>query len=303
MALAAGADPARISYGNTIKKEADIAARLRAGRAPVRLRQRGRAGQDRPRRAGQPRVLPHPDHGRGCRLAAVAQVRLRARHGARAADPRRRAWAWSPGACRSMSARSRRTRPPGRRRWPRPPGCSATSRPSASSSAWSIWAAASPRPTARTCPTPRPMACEIMAAVRRQFGNRIPFLIAEPGRGLVGNAGVIQTEVVLIAEQGRRRRAALGLSRHRQVRRPRRDHGRGDPVPDRQPPHRRAGAGDPGRPDLRQRRRALRAQPATRLPADLEVGDRLEIGATGAYTTTYAAVGFNGFDPLRAYCI
>ena len=55
MALAAGADPARISYGNTIKKEADIAARLRAGRAPVRLRQRGRAGQDRPRRAGQPR--------------------------------------------------------------------------------------------------------------------------------------------------------------------------------------------------------------------------------------------------------
>ena len=56
-------------------------------------------------------------------------------------------------------------------------------------------------------------------------------------------------------------------------------------------------------PDLRQRRRALRAQPRTRLPHDLEIGDRLEIGATGAYTTTYAAVGFNGFDPLRAYCV
>ncbi len=160
-----------------------------------------------------------------------------------------------------------------------------------------------PTPYRTAVPDAAAYGCEIMAAVRRQFGNRIPFLIAEPGRGLVGNAGVIQTEVVLIAAQGRRRRAALGLSRRRQVRRPRRDHGRGDPVPDRQRPHRRADAGDPGRPDLRQRRRALRAQPRTRCREDLEVGDRLEIGATGAYTTTYAAVGFNGFDPLRAYCI
>ena len=36
----------------------------------------------------------------------------------------------------------------------------------------------------------------------RHFGNRLPFLIAEPGRGMVGNAGVIQTEVVLIADKG-----------------------------------------------------------------------------------------------------
>ena len=61
--------------------------------------------------------------------------------------------------------------------------------------------------------------------------------------------------------------------------------------------------GDPGRPDLRQRRRALRAQPPTACRADLEVGDRLEIGATGAYTTTYAAVGFNGFDPLAEHYV
>ena len=40
-----------------------------------------------------------------------------------------------------------------------------------------------------------------------------------------------------------------------------------------------------------------------KLPEDLAVGDRLEIGSTGAYTTTYAAVAFNGFEPLRAYCI
>ena len=44
-------------------------------------------------------------------------------------------------------------------------------------------------------------------------------------------------------------------------------------------------------------------QPTTACRCDLEIGDRLEIDATGAYTTTYAAVGFNGFEPLRAYCV
>ena len=37
-----------------------------------------------------------------------------------------------------------------------------------------------------------------------------------------------------------------------------------------------------------------------RLPADLRPGDRLVFHATGAYTTTYASVGFNGLAPLRA---
>jgi ornithine decarboxylase len=39
------------------------------------------------------------------------------------------------------------------------------------------------------------------------------------------------------------------------------------------------------------------------LPEDLAIGDRLEIEAAGAYTATYAAVGFNGFEPLRSYCV
>jgi ornithine decarboxylase len=40
-----------------------------------------------------------------------------------------------------------------------------------------------------------------------------------------------------------------------------------------------------------------------RLPVDLEIGDKVEIRATGAYTSTYASVAFNGFEPLRTYCI
>ena len=88
-------------------------ARLCARRVALcrRLRRGGR--EDRPRRAGRARVLPHPDRRRGRRMAAVAQVRLRSRHGDRrarsapmrsasrlwhllpcrlAADPRSTAW-------------------------------------------------------------------------------------------------------------------------------------------------------------------------------------------------------------------
>ena len=65
---------------------------------------------------------------------------------------------------------------------------------------------------------------------------------------------------------------------------------------------RAVGAGDHRRADLRQRRHPLRAT-EYRLPLALEVGDKVEILSTGAYTASYASVGFNGFPPLRTYCI
>ncbi|MEA2929449.1 MAG: ornithine decarboxylase, partial [Hyphomicrobiales bacterium] len=41
----------------------------------------------------------------------------------------------------------------------------------------------------------------IVRALRKHFGNAIPETIVEPGRGLVGNSGVIEAEVVLIAKR------------------------------------------------------------------------------------------------------
>src|SRR4030081_2557601 len=41
----------------------------------------------------------------------------------------------------------------------------------------------------------------IFRALRKHFGNAIPETIIEPGRGLVGNAGLIEAEVVLIAKR------------------------------------------------------------------------------------------------------
>jgi ornithine decarboxylase len=35
----------------------------------------------------------------------------------------------------------------------------------------------------------------------------------------------------------------------------------------------------------------------------LKPGDKVEILSTGAYTTTYSSVAFNGFAPLKAICI
>jgi ornithine decarboxylase len=37
------------------------------------------------------------------------------------------------------------------------------------------------------------------------------------------------------------------------------------------------------------------------LPLDLQAGDHLEILGTGAYTSSYSSVGFNGFPPLTSY--
>src|SRR5690242_16201730 len=42
----------------------------------------------------------------------------------------------------------------------------------------------------------------VTAALTHHFGNHLPEIIIEPGRSLVGDAGLIQSEVVLIADKG-----------------------------------------------------------------------------------------------------
>lgn len=40
-----------------------------------------------------------------------------------------------------------------------------------------------------------------------------------------------------------------------------------------------------------------------RLPVDLAIGDPVDFLSAGAYTASYASVEFNGFTPIRTYCI
>ena len=50
-------------------------------------------------------------------------------------------------------------------------------------------------------PTVKAYGSAIFRALRKHFGNRIPETIIEPGRGMVGNAGVIEAEVVLVSKK------------------------------------------------------------------------------------------------------
>ncbi|AQX25808.1 ornithine decarboxylase [Bartonella sp. Coyote22sub2] len=52
-------------------------------------------------------------------------------------------------------------------------------------------------------PTVQTYGMSIFDALKKYFGNRIPETIIEPGRAMVGNAGVIRTEVVLISKKGK----------------------------------------------------------------------------------------------------
>ena len=74
-------------------------------------------------------------------------------------------------------------------------------------------------------------------------------ILIEPGRYLVGEAGLIETEVVLISRRPADDERPLGLSGYRHVQWADRDTRRSDPVPHRRPGQERAaGTGRPGRP-------------------------------------------------------
>jgi len=152
-------------------------------------------------------------------------------------------------------------------------------------------------PAAQTC------ADAVMKAVTRHFGNDLPDMIVEPGRALAGAAGVIQAEVVLIARKdyAERKRwvyldvgkfGGLAETMDEAIKYPivsERDGGKTGPVVIAGPTCDSA--------DI------LYEHSDYRLPLDLKVGDKVAILGTGAYTSSYASVGFNGFAPLQTYCI
>jgi ornithine decarboxylase len=143
----------------------------------------------------------------------------------------------------------------------------------------------------------------IFAALRRHFGNQIPETIIEPGRGMVGNAGVIKSEVVLISRKadGEDVRwvyldigkfGGLAETMDEAIRYPivtARDWDEKSPCVLAGPTCDSADV--------------LYEKAPYPLPLSLTIGDEVLIEGTGAYTTTYASVAFNGFEPLRSYVI
>jgi ornithine decarboxylase len=143
----------------------------------------------------------------------------------------------------------------------------------------------------------------IFRALRKHFGNRIPETIIEPGRGMVGNAGVIEAEVVLVSKKSENdnvrwvyldigKFGGLAETMDEAIRYPIRTPHDGDPVG----PCVIAGPTCDSADVLYERKQYD-------LPVSLEIGDKVLIEGTGAYTATYAAVAFNGFAPLQTYHI
>lgn len=153
-------------------------------------------------------------------------------------------------------------------------------------------------------PTSADYGSAIEGALRRHFGNRLPETIVEPGRGMVGNAGIIQSEVVLIArksaQEAERRWVYLDIGKFGGLAETMDEAIKYPIVTDHD-----GGATESviiAGPTC-DSADVLYEKTDYRLPVGLKIGDRVSILATGAYTTTYAAVNFNGFAPLRAYYI
>jgi ornithine decarboxylase len=143
----------------------------------------------------------------------------------------------------------------------------------------------------------------IFRSLRRHFGNRIPETIIEPGRGLVGNAGVIEAEVVLIAKRSAEddtRWVYLDIGKF---------HGLAETIDEsiRYPIKTKKDRDETGPCIIAgptcDSVDVLYEKTPYPLPVSLAIGDKVLIEAAGAYTATYSSVGFNGYPPLRQYVI
>jgi ornithine decarboxylase len=153
-------------------------------------------------------------------------------------------------------------------------------------------------------PSVRTYGDTIFSALRKHFGNALPETVIEPGRGLVGDAGIIEAEVVLISKKSRceseltwvyldiGKFGGLAETADEAIRYPIRTPRDGDA----KMPCALAG---PTCDSLD----VLYEKAPYWLPSSLEIGDKVLIEGTGAYTTTYSSVGFNGFSPLKQYVI
>lgn len=141
---------------------------------------------------------------------------------------------------------------------------------------------------------------EINRYLEWHFGDSIPEIYLEPGRGLTGEAGILVSEVVLISKKSRtdlKRWVYTDVGIF---------NGLMETIDESiKYPAYTEKSGETG--DV------ILAGPTCdsldiiyehfkyQLPLSLEIGDRIYWLSTGAYTASYSSVEFNGFPPLKTY--
>ncbi|BCD86766.1 ornithine decarboxylase [Pseudomonas solani] len=141
---------------------------------------------------------------------------------------------------------------------------------------------------------------EITRFLKEDFGDELPEIILEPGRSLIANAGILVSEVVLVA---RKSRTAVERWVYTDV-------GKFSGLIETMDESIKFPIWTEKKGEMEE---VVIAGPTCDsadimyenykygLPLNLASGDRLYWLSTGAYTTSYSAVEFNGFPPLKAF--
>jgi len=144
----------------------------------------------------------------------------------------------------------------------------------------------------------------VVASFRKYFGEQDILLLLEPGRSLVANAGVLETQVVLFSSKDSLDSKkwlyldvgtytglseVLGESIKYRFMVP-------DYCSDENVPVVIAGPTCDSTDILYEKSPYV-------MPVDLSEGDRITMLCCGAYTVSCSSVGFNGFEPIKNFCI
>lgn len=146
-------------------------------------------------------------------------------------------------------------------------------------------------------------ASEITRYLHEDFGDDLPMIVLEPGRSLVGDCGILTSEVILVS---RKNNTALQRWVYQ-------DSGKFNGLIETMDEAMKypviSSKDAPGEKEGE----VILAGPTCdsadimyedykyKLPVSLKAGDKLYWLSTGAYTSTYASVEFNGFPPIKTY--
>ena len=301
-ALAAGASPDRISYGNTIKKEADIAAAFALGVALFAVDCEAEVEKVARAAPGSRVICRIVCDGSGAEWPLSRKFGCEPAYAADILEHAHKLGLVPHGVSFHVGSQQHNVEA-----WNRALASTAAVFRSCAERGITLsmvnLGGGFPARYVRKTPKLESYGKAIFRALRKHFGNALPETIVEPGRGLVGNAGVIEAEVVLIAKRNPEDEVrwvyldigkfhCLAETIYESIRYPiRTTHDRDEMLP--------CIIAGPTCDSVD----VMYEKTTYPLPVTLAIGDKVLIEAAGAYTATYSSVGFNGFPPLRQYVI